>query len=353
MVKTMTRNSLTCRKRVGKKIQNPLNPCYNLTIEDVLVRQRGEPHTQKSTLKTTLKLLKFKELFPIPIGSLGNAQYAPLREINRIPSTWTCRETCRGFFRQIQHKQSYHHEKTSIQHEFQKVGGPQMHPKVHRVEVKNWEKWNPGEKTSGWFKFSANFFEDCAVQRLNSNEKILFTWLLCRCAQFKRSSVEFTGSSLAVHVRFRGSSLTVGLRKLAELQLIEIQKERKKEREERPSKLAKNKRPILPKNYTKEFNELWESWPSNGAKGSKSTSFKNLNKWAEQHSLEKAYEYAQNYIAFATQEKTEMPYYLSNFFGEKAYWEDFTKPKKAAAQKNNANKDHGWGVKKITPYGEL
>jgi len=140
-------------------------------------------------------------------------------------------------------------------------------PEIYEVEVKNWDKWNPDEKTVGWFKLSTNFFDDYAVHSLNANEKLLYLWLLCRCAQIKGSSVKFTRSSLAVHVQFRGSSMVDGLCKLAELGLIILQKERKKERIERRDilKVKTSARPFTHPTNLQEFKDLfpeenWNSW---------------------------------------------------------------------------------------------
>lgn len=102
---------------------------------------------------------------------------------------------------------------------------PKKSPKIYKLKVNNWEKWNPNVKTGEWFKFSANFFSDPYVQLLSMREKLTYIVILTHCCLKKSPSVSLLASMVTSSVPHRGVRLDSTLSKLSESGLIEIQRE--------------------------------------------------------------------------------------------------------------------------------
>jgi len=94
------------------------------------------------------------------------------------------------------------------------------------------------------------------------------------------------------------------------------------------------------KKYEKFFLQIWDSWPSNGDRGSKKQTSLNVAKFVEEHGEELASKCVKNYLDFHKASRSEYPYRLSNFFGKMAYWEEFQEPKKAPLK----NQTFGEGI---------
>ena len=220
-------------------------------------------------------------------------------------------------------------------------------PEIYEVEVKNWDKWNPDEKTVGWFKLSTNFFDDYAVHSLNANEKLLYLWLLCRCAQIKGSSVKFTRSSLAVHMQFRGSSMVDGLCKLAELGLIILQKERKKERKRVREIDNSKKTNVIETPFLERLEKIYEIYPKKeGKKLGLKTLSKNITSESEYTDLCKAVE---NYRSICKSEKKESKY-IKQFSTFANNWTDYVELPESEnfSQKSEGQQiPGGYGVARI------
>lgn len=100
---------------------------------------------------------------------------------------------------------------------------------------------------------------------------------------------------------------------------------------EKKSKVKENKI------YSPEFETWFSSWPRAQAKAD---SFKNFERRRKEHGLEFLLRCSQNYLTYmgAIAEKERGPYYSSNnFFGQKAYYLDFTEPKKPPSSKRLAS----------------
>lgn len=79
--------------------------------------------------------------------------------------------------------------------------------------------------------------------------------------------------------------------------------------------------------YTAEFESWYSSWPRPSAK---QDSFKNFEKRRKEHGLEFILMCSKNYLDYFSslpQKDQGYPYQSNNFFGEKAYYLDFTKAK--------------------------
>lgn len=88
--------------------------------------------------------------------------------------------------------------------------------------------------------------------------------------------------------------------------------------------------------YSPEFETWFSSWPRAQAKAD---SFKNFERRRKEHGLEFLLRCSQNYLTYmgAIAEKERGPYYSSNnFFGQKAYYQDFVEPKKPPSLKRKA-----------------
>lgn len=178
----------------------------------------------------------------------------------------------------------------------------------YKVKIKNWEKWNGGNKTTEWFKLSTSFTNDPKVFALNNSEFRLFVSLLTLAGSSQSDQVQFTRSSMTVHCRFRGSSLARSLANLSELGLIEIQKERKKEKKER--KIAHFN-----------FDELYAQYPR---KLGKHAAFKKLNSIIKtQKDFDQFKKAVNRFAEKVAKEKTEKQFipHFSTFVNSK--WQDY------------------------------
>lgn len=108
--------------------------------------------------------------------------------------------------------------------------------------------------------------------------------------------------------------------------------EKTRERQEKDTEKTLNKEGNKGKEgkeniYTPEFESWYKSWPRPSAK---KDSFKNFEKRRKEHGLEFILMCSKNYLDYFSslpQKDQGYPYQSNNFFGEKAYYLDFTKAK--------------------------
>jgi len=89
--------------------------------------------------------------------------------------------------------------------------------------------------------------------------------------------------------------------------------------------------------YTPEFETWYSSWPR---KQAKQDSAKNFTKRAEEHGLPFILQCSQNYLDYyehLSPGEQEYAFSSNNFFGQKAYFLDFTEPKKPPSSKRKAS----------------
>jgi len=216
---------------------------------------------------------------------------------------------------------------------------PKKQPEIIRVRIANWEKYHTDSKgklfnTSQFFRLQRGFMLDPKIQQLNHTEFRVFLAIL----DLSRDGACVTLVATLRHIaRIYHEATTRPVSKLLELGLIlpleekERREERtisKKTKSQRSQKSTKSAPKIGPKNYPPEFLELWKNWPSDGDKGSKKLALKNIEKLSQLEPIENLYQYAWNYVrSFSENPGMKFPYRLSNFFGEKAYWESFKEEK--------------------------
>lgn len=89
--------------------------------------------------------------------------------------------------------------------------------------------------------------------------------------------------------------------------------------------------------YTPEFEAWYSSWPR---KQGKSDSAKNFARRVKEHGLSFILQCSQNYLDYyehLSPSEREYAYSSNNFFGQKAYFLDFTEPKKPPSSKRKAS----------------
>lgn len=191
-------------------------------------------------------------------------------------------------------------------------------PETFKITVKNWEKWNPSpNKTTTYFRFSNNFFEDPIIAQLSTRQQMTFVFILTRCSIMRTSSVLLCDFIVTSSVPHRGVMVTSTLSKLSELGLIDLQKERKKEKKDNTFAHS----PQAAKMSVLNFEAVYERYPR---KIGKQAGFKKLEKIIKTESdlenFKKAVENFREAMAKEKREVDKIPYF-STFVNSQ--WQDF------------------------------